>query len=128
MAISSTASSISYSSSMLPCPRYMHLYFPNLNNICHFSEHLTHFIRSSCNMCLSVLFVIFLNTFMSSTIFSTLLDISSSKSFKYSQNNIGPNTDPCGTPFKPDFQLKSVFYAVDYIITYSRGFRLSNNL
>ena len=68
---------------------------------------------------------------MSSTNLSTLLDMSSSKSFIYIKNSIGPNTDPCGTPLKTDFQFeispstitllysvcKPLFYPVDYIIT-----------
>ena len=56
-------------------------------------------------MCVSVLFVTFLNNFMLSANFSTLLDMSSSKSFKYSQNNVGPNTDPCGK-VKKDIQFE----------------------
>ena len=68
---------------------------------------------------------------MSSTNLSTLLDMPSSKSFIYIKNSIGPNTDPCGTPLKTDFQFeispstitllysvcKPLFYPVDYIIT-----------
>ena len=80
---------------MFPCPIYLH--FPKLNNICHFSDHLTNLFRSSCKLCLSVSLVTFLNTFVSSANFSTLLDMSSSKSFIYIKNSIGPNTDPCGT-------------------------------
>ena len=67
---------------------------------------------------------------MSSANLSTLLDLSSSKSFIYIKNSIGPNADPCGTPLKTYFQFeispstitlssvcKSFFYPVDYIIT-----------
>ena len=32
--------------------------------------------------------------------------MSSSKSFIYIKNSIGPNTDPCGTPHKTDFQFE----------------------
>ena len=32
--------------------------------------------------------------------------MSSSKSFIYIKNSIGPNTDPCGTPLKTDFQFE----------------------
>ena len=84
----------------------IHLLFPKLNNICHFSDHLTNFSRSSCKLCLSVSLVTFLNTFVSSANFSTLLDMSSSKSFIYIKNSIGPNTDQCGTPLRTDFQFE----------------------
>ena len=43
---------------------------------------------------------------MSSANLSTLLDMSSSKSFIYIKNSIGPNSDPCGTPLKTDFQFE----------------------
>ena len=103
----STASPILYSSSMFPCPMCIHLHFPKLNNICHFSDHLTNLSRSPCKLCLSVSLVTFLNTFVSSANFSTLLDMSSSKSFiYYIKNSIGPNTDPCGTTLKTDFQFE----------------------
>ena len=131
----STASPILYSSSMFPCPMCIHLHFPKLNNICHFFYHLTKLSRSSCKLCLSVSLVTFLNTFVSSANLSTLLDMTSSKSFIYIKNSIGPNTDPRGTPLKTDFQVeispstitlsslcKPLFYSVDYIITYTMGF------
>ena len=51
----------------------IHLHFPKLNNICHFSDHLTNFSRSSCKLCLFVALVTFLNTFVSSANLSTLL-------------------------------------------------------
>ena len=70
---------IVYSSFVFPCPVCMHLHFPKLNNICHFSNHLTNLSRSSCKLCLSVSLVTFLNTVVSSTNVSTLLDMSSSK-------------------------------------------------
>ena len=47
----------------------------------YFFYHLTNLSRSSCKLCLSVSLVTFLNTFVSSTNFSTLLDMSSSKLF-----------------------------------------------
>ena len=47
----STASHILYSSSMFPCPMCIYLHFPKLNNICRFSDHLTHLSRSSCKLC-----------------------------------------------------------------------------
>ena len=43
---------------------------------------------------------------MSSANFSTLLDMSSSKSFIYIKKSIGPNIDPCGTPLKTGFQFE----------------------
>ena len=43
----------------------------------------------------------FLNTFMSSANFSSLLVILLSK------NNKGTNSDPCGTPLKTDFQFET---------------------
>ena len=43
---------------------------------------------------------------MSSANLSTLLDMSSSKSFIYIKDSIGPTTDPCGTPLKTDFQFE----------------------
>ena len=66
--------------------------------------------------------------------FSTLLVILSSKSLIYIKNNKGPNTDPCGTPFKTDFQFETfpsttlssvsqpLFYPVDYAIPDTMGF------
>ena len=75
--------------------------------------------------------------FVSSANLITLLDMPSSKSFIYIyiKNSIGPNTNPCGTPLKTDFQFeispstialfsvcKPLFYPVDYIITYEMGF------
>ena len=70
---------ILYSSSMFPCPMCIHLHFPKLNNICHFSDHLTNLSRSSCKLSLSVSLVTVLNTVVSSANLSTLLDMSSSK-------------------------------------------------
>ena len=104
--IPSTAPPILYSSSMFPCPMCIHLHFPKFNIICHFSDHLTNLSRSSCKLCLSVSLENFLNTFVSSANLSSLLDMSSSKSFIYIKNSIGPNTDPCGTPLKTDFQFE----------------------
>ena len=49
----------------------------------------------------------FLNTFVLSTNFNTLLIVLSSKSFIYIKNKIGPNTDPCGNPLKTDFQFET---------------------
>ena len=59
------------------------------------------------NCCLSASLSIFLNTFVSSANFNTLLVISSSKSLIYIKNKIGPNTDPCGTPLKNDFHFET---------------------
>ena len=106
MVLPSIASPILYSSSMFPCPMCIHLHLPKCNNICHFSDHLTHLSRSSCKLCLSVSLVTFLNTVVSSANFTTLLDMSSSKSFIYIKNSKGHNTDPCGTPIKTDFQFE----------------------
>ncbi len=54
----------------------------------------------------------------------------------YFKNNIGPNTDPCGTLLKTDFQFEAspsaylyplssinqqFFYPVDYTISYAMG-------
>ena len=44
---------------------------------------------------------------LSSTIFSMLLVTLSSKTLIYIMNNKGPNTDPCGTPLKTDFQFET---------------------
>ena len=49
----------------------------------YFSDHLTNLSRSSCKLCLSVSLVTFLDTFVPSANLSTLLDMSSSKSFIY---------------------------------------------
>ena len=55
--------------------------------------------------------LIFLNIFVSSVNFSTFRVILSSKSFIYIyiyiKDNTGPNTDPCGTPLKIDFQFET---------------------
>ena len=54
--------------------------------------------------------------------------MSSSKYFLYIKNSIGPNTDPCGTPLKTDFQFEispstiPLFFPVDYIITCTMDF------
>ena len=77
--------------------------------MCYFSDHLTNLSRSSGKLCLSVSFVTFLNSFVLSANLSTLLDMSSSRSFIYIKNSIGPNTDPCGTPLKTDFQFEIDF-------------------
>ena len=45
---------------------------------------------------------------MSSANLSTLLDMSTSRSFIYFKNSIGPNTGLCGTPLKTDFQFEIV--------------------
>ena len=58
-----TVGSSTSAASMFPCPVGMHLHFPKLNNIYHFSDHLTNLSRSSCKLCLSVSLVNFLNTF-----------------------------------------------------------------
>ena len=122
-----------------PCFHVLCVYIytsPKCNNICHLSDHLTNLSRSSCKLCLSVSLVTFLNTFVSSANLSTLLDMSSSKSFIYIKNRIWPNTDTCGTLIKTDFQFeispstitlcflcgKPLFYPEDYIITYAMGF------
>ena len=54
----------------------------------------------------------FLNTFVSSANFSTLLVILSSKSLIYIKNNKGPNTDPCGIPLKTDFLFETYIYYI----------------
>ena len=75
----------------------MHLHFSKFNNICHFSDHLTNLSRSSCKRCLSVSCLTLLNTFVLSANVSTLLGMSSSKSFIYNKHSIGHNTDARGT-------------------------------
>ena len=92
---------------MFPCPVCRHLHFLKLNNICHFSDHLTNLSRSFCKCCLSPSLLTLLNTFVSSANFSKLFVILSSKSLIYIKNNKGPNTDPCGTPLKTDFQFET---------------------
>ena len=49
----------------------------------------------------------FLNTFVSSANFNTLLVIMSAKSLIYIKNNKGPTTDPCGTALKTDFKFET---------------------
>ena len=44
---------ISYFLPVFPGHVCRHLHFPKLNNICHFSDHLTNLSMSSCNFCLS---------------------------------------------------------------------------
>ena len=82
----STVPPIVYCPSSFPCPVWRHLHFPKLNSICHFSEHSGNLLRSSCKCCLSASLLIFLNTFVSSTNFNTLLVMSSSKSLLYIKN------------------------------------------
>ena len=108
---------------------YRHFHFPKVNNICHHSSnYLTNLSRSFCKCCLSPYFSLS-KYVLSSANFSTLLFILYSKSLIYIKNNKGPNTDPCGTQFKTDFQFEtsrstttrcllsvSQFYPVDYAI------------
>ena len=79
---------------VFPGPVCRHLHFPKLNNICHFSDHLTKLSMSSCNFCLFPISLVFLNSLLS----SANLKSSSSKSSMYTKNKIGPSTDPWGTP------------------------------
>ena len=83
------------------------LHFPKLNNIYHISDHLPNLSIQFCKKMLSLSVLTFLNTFVSSANFATLLVILSSKSLIYVKNNKGPNTDPCGTPLKSDFQFET---------------------
>ena len=57
-----------------------HLHFPKLNNICHFSEHLTNLSMSSCRYCLSPISLVFVNNLVSSANFNILPVTPSSKS------------------------------------------------
>ena len=84
-----------------------HLHFPQLNNICHYSDHLTNLSMSSCKFCLSQISFTFLNSLLSSANFNILPVTPSSKSLMYTTNKIGPSTDHCGTPLKTDFQLET---------------------
>ena len=90
---------------MFPCPVCRHLHFPKLNNICYFSDHFTNLSISFC--CLSSSVLTYLNTFVSSANLNALLVILSSKSLIHIKNNKGPNTDPCSTPLKTDFQFET---------------------
>ena len=74
---------------------------------CNKISHFTNLSRSFCKCCLSPSVLTFLNSFVSSANFSMLLVILSSKSLIYITNNIGPNTDPSGTPLKTDFQFET---------------------
>ena len=47
-----------------------HLHFPKLNNICHFSDHLTNLSMSSCKFCLSPISLVFVNNLVSSANFN----------------------------------------------------------
>ena len=60
--------------------RLLHLHFPKLNNICHFSDHLTNLSMSSCKFCLSPISLVFVNNLVSSANFSILPVTPSSKS------------------------------------------------
>ena len=80
--------------------------------------------------------------FVSSANFSALLVILSFKSLIYINNNKSPNTNPCGTPLKTDFQFEtSPSIAKRYHLSVShcsvqsimpspmpRAFNLNNNL
>ena len=131
-----TVSPISKFTSKFPCYVCRYLHFPKFNNICYFSDDLTNLSRSFCKCCLSPSLLNFLNIFVSSANFSTLLVILSSMSLIYIKNNKGHNTDPCGTPLKNRFPiwnfhisyntLSSVsqpfFYPVDYDIPNTMDF------
>ena len=90
---------------VFPGPVCRHLHSPKLNNICHFSDHLTNVSMSSCKLCLSHISLTFLNSLVSSANFNIVPVTPSSKSFMYTKNKISPSTDPCGTPLNTDFQL-----------------------
>ncbi len=92
---------------VFPGPMCRHLHFPKLNNICHFSDHLTNLSMSSCKYCLSPISLVFLNSVLSSANFNMVPVTPSYKSFMYTKSKIGPSTDPCGTPLKTDFQLET---------------------
>ena len=92
---------------VFPGPVCRHLHFPKLNNICHLSDHLSNLSMSFCKVCLSPIYLVFLNSLVSSANFNMLHVTPSSKSFMYTKNKIGPSTDPCGTPLKTDFQLET---------------------
>ena len=64
-------------------PVCRHLHFRKLNNICHFSDHLTNLSMSSCNICLSTISLVFLKRLVSSAHFNILLVTPSSKSLMY---------------------------------------------
>ena len=89
----STVPPILYCASSFPCPVWRHLHFAKLNSICHFSDHSVNLLISSCKCCLFASLLIFLNTFVSSASFNTLLVMSSSKPLTYIKNKISPNTD-----------------------------------
>ncbi len=93
---------------VFPGPMCRHfLHFPKLNNICNFSDHLTNLSMSSCNLCLSQIFLVFVNSLVSSANFNILPVTPSSKSSMYTNNKIDPSTDPCGTPLKTDVQIET---------------------
>ena len=47
---------IKYALLTLPCPMWMHLHLPKLNHICHFSDHLTNLVKSSCGVFICISF------------------------------------------------------------------------
>ena len=57
-------------------------------------DHLTNLSMSSCNLCVSPISLVFLNSLVSSANFNILPVIPSYKSLLYSINQIGPSTDP----------------------------------
>ena len=54
------------------CRHIINLHFPKLNNICHFSDHLTNKSMSPCNFCLSPISLAFQNSLVSSANFNIL--------------------------------------------------------
>ena len=76
---------------VFPGPVCRHLHFPKLNNICHFSDHLTNLSMSSCQFCLAPISFTFLNSLVSSANFNILPVTPSSKSLMYTKNKIGPS-------------------------------------
>ena len=103
-----TVSPILWFISKFPCPACRHL----------------HFQKFKC--CLSPSVLIFLNTFVSSANFSTLLVILSSKSLIYIKNNKGPNTDPCGTPLKTSSLIS--LYLLQHVVFCQSPIVLSSQL
>ena len=94
-----------------PCHVCRYLHFTKINNICHFVDHLNNVLMSSCNLCLSPISLVFLNScHLKISIFCLLPLPLESKSLMYTNNKIGPSTDPCGTPLNTDFQIETSPY------------------
>ena len=111
--------------SKFPCLVCRHVHFPKLNNICHFSEHLTNLCRTFCKCCLSQSVLTFFCVIRKFQYVAYYIIV---PSFRYIKNNTGHNTDPCGTPLKTDFQFEKTLHLLQHAVFCQSAIVLSSRL